>query len=69
MELTNIRVEVSGEVTVNLGNFENFKPGYRLSADVPKDSTPDEARAALREILDKWLEQDYVEAKADLKVK
>lgn len=56
--LTNVRVEYNAEVTVNTGNFQNVRPGYRVSADVPEGMHPNEARAKLKNLVDGWLEDD-----------
>ena len=37
---TGVRVEYSIEMTVNTGNFQNMKPGFKISADVPDDVHP-----------------------------
>jgi hypothetical protein len=61
MKLEDLKVEYDIEATVNTGNFENVKPGYRVSATVPKDSTADEVREYLRKLADAWLEQEIEE--------
>lgn len=55
---TNVRVEYIIEATVNTGNFQNVKPGYRVSADVPDDQHPSDVRAKLKALADAWLEED-----------
>lgn len=55
---TNVRVEYSVESTINLGNFQNVRPGYRVSADVPEGGTPSETRLMLKTLVDGWLEAD-----------
>lgn len=65
MKLENVRVEFSTEVTVNTGNFTNVRPGYRLSADLPKDATLDEVRDFLKEKVETWLEEDIDEIRAE----
>ena len=62
---TNVRVEYSVEATINIGNFENVKPGYRISADVPEGTSPTAVRAKLKATADAWLEQDIVEHKEE----
>lgn len=57
-KLTNVRVEYIIDATINLGNFQNVKPGYRVSADVPDGVHPNEARAKLKALVDPWLEED-----------
>jgi len=61
MKLTNVRVEYTVEATINTGNFQNVKPGYRVSADVPEGMHPEEARAKLKALVDPWLEADITE--------
>lgn len=61
----NVRVEYSVEATVNVGNFENVRPGYRISGDVPEGVNPNEVRAKLKAVADAWLEQDIVEIKEE----
>jgi len=62
---TNVRVEYRVEATVNLGDFENVRPGYTLSADVPDGMSPSAVRAKLKATADAWLEQDIVEHKTE----
>lgn len=62
MQPTNVRVEYSVEATINLGNFQNVRPGYRISADVPEGVHPNEVREKLKALGQSWLEQDAVEA-------
>lgn len=64
---TNVRVEYSAEITVNTGNFQNVKPGYRLSADVPDGTHPSEVRAKLKGLVEHWLEEDVNEIQADIR--
>lgn len=54
----NVRVEYSNEATVNTGNFQNVKPGYSVSADVPDDQHPNDVRAKLKALVDGWIEAD-----------
>lgn len=63
---TNVRVEYSIDATVNTGNFENVKPGYKIGADVPEGTSPSAVRAKLKATADAWLEQDIVDIKAEL---
>ena len=62
---TNVRVEYSAEATVNVGNFENVKPGYRISADVPEGQNPTLVRDRLKRVVDAWLEQDVIAIKEE----
>lgn len=58
---TNVRVEYSVEATINMGDFQNVKPGYKLSADVPDDTHPNAVRDKLKALADAWLDQDIDE--------
>lgn len=64
-KLQNIRVEYSLEATINMGNFENQKPGYRVSADVPEGMTPAEAKDALKSVVEGWLEAEIKEIRGE----
>jgi phosphopantetheine adenylyltransferase len=55
--MKNLRVEYHNEVTINLGNFENQKPGFGLSADVEEGEDPKVVARALKEKVDFWLEK------------
>lgn len=57
-KFNNVRVEYSNEATINIGNFQNVRPGYKISADVENGIHPKEARAALKALADAWLEED-----------
>ena len=63
---TNVRVEYVVEATINIGNFQNVKPGYRVSADVPDDQHPGEVRAKLKALVDPWLEEDIEQYQREL---
>lgn len=63
---TNVRVEYWQEATINTGNFENIRPGYRVSADVPDGVHPSEVRNKLKALVDGWMEADFNEYKAEL---
>lgn len=62
---TNVRVEYHIEATVNVGNFQNVKPAYTISADVPEGTSPSAVRAKLKATADAWLEQDVEQHRAD----
>jgi hypothetical protein len=64
--MKDITVEYHNEVTINLGNFENMKPGYRLSATLEEGENPHGARAKLKATVDGWLEADVDEARKEL---
>jgi hypothetical protein len=61
----NVRVEYSIETTINLGNFQNVKPGYRLSADIPEGSNASTVRSQLKALADRWLAEDIEEHQKD----
>lgn len=65
-KLTNVRVEYIIDSTVNIGNFQNVKPGYRVSADVPEGMHPSEARAKLKALVDPWLEDDIAQIRKEM---
>lgn len=67
MKLTNVRVEYTVEATINTGNFQNVKPGYRVSVDVPEGMHPEEARAKLKALVDPWLEADITEYQQEMR--
>lgn len=63
---TNIRVEYSVEATVNVGDFQNVRPGFKLSADVPEGTSPTAVKNKLKDTADVWLEQAVEKIKAEL---
>lgn len=63
----NVRVEHSAEITINTGNFQNIKPGYKVSADVPEGAHPSAVRAKLKALVESWLEEDVNEIQADIR--
>lgn len=65
-QLKNVRVEYSKEATINIGNFENVKPGYRVSADVPNGVHPDEAKKKLKALVEGWLNEDIAEERSEV---
>lgn len=64
-KLQNVRVEYTLDATINIGDFQNVKPGYSLSADVPEGMHPTEARNQLKALVEKWLEEEVAEIKRD----
>jgi hypothetical protein len=60
-EPKNVRVEYSLEATVNTGNFENLKPGYKLSADVPDGIHPDVIKKKLKALVEDWVAKDVAD--------
>lgn len=63
---TNVRVEHHVEATINLGNFQNVKPGYVLSADVPDGTHPSDVATKLRGLAEKWLMEDIDRYRAEM---
>lgn len=63
--MKNIRVEYSAEATVNLGNFENVKPGLSVSADVAEGEDTKAVINQLRTLVDSFIEHVVAEAKAE----
>jgi hypothetical protein len=61
----NVRVEYTLEATVNMGNFENQKPGYKVSADVPPGVHPGVVRGELKSLVEGWLEEEIKEIRGD----
>lgn len=55
MELKNIRITYSAETTINMGNFENIKPHYGMSVDVPDGENPAEAFEKVKNFVDDLL--------------
>lgn len=67
--MKDVRVEYHNEVTINLGNFENQKPGYAMSAVLEGSATKpelEEARVKLKSLVDSWIESDVEEIRAEL---
>lgn len=62
----NVRVEHHVEATINLGNFQNVKPGYIISADVPEGVHPSEVRDKLKTLAQQWLGDDIDEYRAEM---
>lgn len=63
--MRNIRVEYSAEATVNLGNFENVKPGLKVAADVSEGEDTKAVIRDLRALVDSFIEHVVAEAKAE----
>lgn len=61
----NIRVQYGAEATVNLGNFENVRPGLTVSADVAEGEDTKAVVRQLRELVDSFIEHVVAEAKAE----
>lgn len=59
----NVRVEYHVEATVNLGDFQNIKPGYVISADVPDGVHPQVVIDELKGVVDPLIAKDFEDAK------
>lgn len=62
--MKNVRVEYGVEATVNLQNFENVKPGLRVSADVAEGESTKAVVNELRALVDSFIEHVVAEAKS-----
>ena len=63
--MKNVRATYGAEATVNLGNFENVRPGLTLSADVEEGESVKVVVRNLRELVDSFIEHVVAEAKAE----
>jgi hypothetical protein len=61
--MKDIVVEYRNEVTINIGNFENVKPGYTVRASVSEGEDVNSVRAKIKARVDGWLEEDIKEHK------
>lgn len=57
----NVRVTYRCGATVNLGDFNNVKPEFEISADVPDGTNPKEVKDRLVAVADAWLEEKFNE--------
>lgn len=64
MTLKNVRVEYSADATVNLGNFENVKPGLKISSDVAEGQSVKTVVNELVELVDSFITHAVNEAKS-----
>lgn len=64
MSLQNVRVEYSAESTVNLGNFENVKPGLSVASDVAPGQDVKDVVRELVELVDSFIIHAVNEAKS-----
>lgn len=64
--LSNIRIEYSTEATVNIGDFQNVRPGFKVSADVADGSSPTEAKKLLVGLVNDWLEAEVASIREEL---
>lgn len=63
--MKNVRATYGAEATVNLGNFENVRPGLTLSADVEEGEDFKDVVRELREVVDSFIEFVVAETKAE----
>lgn len=64
--MKNIKVRYHNEVTVNLGNFQNTKPGYEIEADVSEGESPRDAFLRLQALVDSLLDENVQAIKKEL---
>ena len=57
----NVRVTYRIGATVNTGDFNNIKPEFEISADVPDGTNPAEVKDRLKRVADAWLEETVAE--------
>lgn len=62
--MQNVRVEYRVDATVNLGNFENVKPGITLSSDVAEGESTKDVIKELAELGDSFIQHQVNEAKS-----
>ena len=62
---TNVRVEYRVAATIALPNFQNVKPEYCLSADVPDGVNPTVVRDKLKAMVEVWMDQDIEQIRAE----
>lgn len=65
--MKNVRVEASTEATVNIGDFQNVRPGFKISADVEEGEKVFEVKNKLVETITAWLEAEVAAIKAELR--
>lgn len=65
--MKNVRVEYSVEATVNTGDFQNVKPGFKVSATLEDNEKPHEVKAKLVKAVDQWLEVEVNRIRNDEK--
>lgn len=57
VELTDVVVTVHIGATVNLGDFNNYKPEFTISAKVPDGESPSAAKDRLERTVRAWLDE------------
>lgn len=63
--MKNINVEYHQEVTINLGDFQNIKPFYSMSAELEDGESPSEAFRKIRSLVEKMMEEEVSQIQAD----
>ena len=63
--MKNIKIEYHQEVTINLGNFQNIKPFYSMSAEVEEGESPADAFRKVRSLVEKLVEEEVAQIQAD----
>lgn len=58
------RVEYSLEVTVNIGNFENVKPGFKIITDVPDGEHPEVTKQRCEATVNQWMDEAVQEIRS-----
>lgn len=66
VNLTNVKVTYSVDATINVGNFENVKPHFSITADVEDGGNPKEAFLKIKGLCDALLAEEYAATKARL---
>lgn len=64
--MKNMKVTYHNEVTVNLGNFQNIKPGYGFEADLEDGENPRDAFKKVQALVDALLEENVDTIKRDM---
>lgn len=63
--MKNIKVEYRQEVTINLGDFQNIKPFYSMSAEVEEGEKPSDVFRRVRGLVEKLMEEEVSQIQAD----
>jgi hypothetical protein len=65
MKVTEVRYDL--ESTINLGDFENVKPGYGITLEIEDGDDPDKVRAFAKRKVTEWMNAEYDEIQVELK--
>jgi hypothetical protein len=63
----NMEIEYSLEATIATGNFENIRPGVRVSDTVPEGVKPGEHAAKVKKFVETLFTEQVKEIHADLR--